>query len=402
MADLPLIMTEAGPVPTSPATIQQQLLAQVEATSPGYTARLPGLLIEDFSSTAVAALAQCDSARVEVVNSVTPFGANAFLLNLQGQMTGVSQADQTNTTVQLIFTGTPNFVISPGFLVSDGSNQYYALDGGIVGSSGASPLLTFAAVNSGSWAVPAGTVTTIETSVASTITLSCTNPNNGTPGNSAQTETSYRAQVLQAWSTSAQGTPSYIKTLVEAVTGVQSRLVAVQQMSPGIKVIVGGTYDQTQVAFAIYRGVGDPSILAPSTISSTRNNVIPITDYPDVYQITYVSPPQQVVTATVTWNTSATGFVNTSAIQQLSAPALAAYVNAIPVGQPLNLLDMQDAFRTAISTVLAGPRVTRLIIAISVNAAGVAWPSGSEVIAGDVEGYFYSDPTGVGFVIEQG
>ena len=166
MADLPLIMTAAGPVPTPPATIQQQLLAQVEATSPGYTARLPGLLIEDFSSTAVASLALADAARVETVNSLTPYGSNAFILSQQGQMTGISQAGETNTTVGIVFTGTPNFVISQGFFVSDGANQYYALDGGIVGSTGVSPTLAFAAANSGSWAVPAGTVTAIETSIS--------------------------------------------------------------------------------------------------------------------------------------------------------------------------------------------------------------------------------------------
>ena len=476
MADLPLIMTEAGPVPTPPATIQQQLLATVESTSPGYTARLPGLLIEDFSSTAVASLAVADAARVETINSLTPFGANAFLLNQQGQMTGVSQASETNTTVQQVFTGTPNFVINAGFLVSDGSNQYYALDGGIVGSTGSSLPLTFAAVNPGSWAVPAGTVTTIETSVPSTITLSCTNPYAGTPGNSAQTQSSYRAQVLQAWATPGQGMPSYIKTMVGAVAGVQQRLISVQQQANGfLKVIVGGTYDPTQVAYAIYQGVSNPSALAGSTMSITgisnatnavittalnhgyaagqqvtanyvqgmtpingvnltvgtvlsetsfstnfnstssaayttggvmtpnlRNNLVSVQDYPDVYNIVFVSPPQQVVTATVTWNTTATNFINVGAIAQYAAPALAAYVNQIYAGQPMSLFDLQDAFRNAVSTVIAPALVTRLVFAISINGVGAAPSTGTGVIAGDPESYLWTDPSGVGFTIAQG
>ncbi len=409
MADLPLIMTESGPVPNAPATILQQLLSTVSAQQPGYTANLPGLLIEDISSTDVAAIAQCDQARVDTVNSLTPLGANAFLLLQMGQMTGVTQQGATNTSVQLIFTGTPGYVISPGFLVSDGSYQYYALDGGVVGQApsgsalGTTPLLTFVATQPGSWAAASGTVTQIATSVPSEYTLSCTNPSNGTPGGTAQSESSFRAQVLQAWSTSAQGTPSFIKTKLGAVSGVDPRLISVQpQSGGGLKVIVGGTFDQIQCAYAIYQGVGDPSILAGSTISTARNNLVSITDYPDVYNIPYVSPPQQVVTAAVTWNTSATGFVNTSAIQQLAAPALAAYVNALACGQPLNVLDFYDAFRNAVVSVLAGPMITRLVIAISVNGIGVAPPSGSEIVAGDIESYFYADPSGSGFTIAQG
>ena len=402
MADLPLIMTAAGPVPTPPATIQQQLLAQVEATSPGYTARLPGLLIEDFSSTAVASLALADAARVETVNSLTPYGSNAFILSQQGQMTGISQAGETNTTVGIVFTGTPNFVISQGFFVSDGANQYYALDGGIVGSTGVSPTLAFAAANSGSWAVPAGTVTAIETSIPSTITLSCTNPSNGSPGNSAQTETSYRAQVLQAWSAAGQGMPSYIKALIGQVSGVIPRLIAVQQqLTGGWKIIVGGNYDPAQVAYAIYRGCLDISALVPSSIP-TRNNLVPVIDYPDVYNVAFVSSPQQLVTASVTWNTTATNFVNTAAIAQLAAPVLAAYVNQIPVGQPMNLFDMQDTFRNAVSTVLAPALLTRVVFAVSINGIGVAPVSGTGVIAGDSESYLWADPTGVGFTITQG
>ncbi len=481
MADLPLIMTKAGPVPTPPTTLHEQLLTTVESRSPGFTARLPGLLIEDLSSTAVAALAQCDAARVDTINSVTPFGSNAFILNLQGQMTGVSQAGETNTTVEVVFTGTPNFVIGPGFQVSDGSNTYYALDGGIVGSApsgsnlGTSLPLTFVAADPGSWAIPAGTVTTIETSVPSTVSLSCTNPYPGTLGGSAQTITSYRSQVLQAWSTSGQGMPSYIKTLVGAVPGVDQRLISVQPQGGGLKVLVGGTYDPAQVAYAIYCGVGDPSRLVGSSMSivgitnaaqavistalnhgysvgqqiaanyvggmttingvpltvyavidentfsvnfsslaapaytsggvltpNLRNNLVAVIDYPDVYNIQFVSPPQQLVTATVTWNTSATGFVNTDAIAQLAAPALSAYVNGIYAGQPMNLFDLQDAFRNAISTVLSPSLLTRLVFAVSINGIGTAPSTGTGVIAGDIESYFWSDPSGVGFTIARG
>lgn len=402
MADLPLIMTANGPVPTAPTTLLEQLLTTLEAQSPGYTARLPGILIEDISSTDVASLAQCDAARVDTINALTPFGMNAFLLLALGQIKGVNQQAQSNNSVQLIFTGTPGYVVGPGFLVSDGANQYYALDGGIVGATGTSALITFIAAQTGSWAIGAGTVTEIVTSVPSTITLSCTNPNPGTPGAAEQTEASFRAQVLIAMRATAQGMPSFIKTLIGAVDGVDPRLISVQQKAGGLKVIVGGTYDQYAVAYAIYQGAGDPSILSGSTINSVRNNSVSVLDYPDTYIIPWVSPPLQTVTAAVTWNTTVSGFVNTAAIQQRASEALAAYVNTILTGQPLNLLDFQDTFRAAVASILAGPLITRLSFAVSINGIGVSPSTGTTIIPGDSESYFWADPTGVGFTISQG
>ncbi|MEJ0016829.1 MAG: hypothetical protein WDN25_09705 [Acetobacteraceae bacterium] len=71
-----------------------------------------------------------------------------------------------------------------------------------------------------------------------------------------------------------------------------------------------------------------------------RNVVVSINDHPDDYLIPYVNPPQQDVTMTVTWNTTSPNFVSGAAIAQLGAPALAEYVNSIPVGAPINLFEL--------------------------------------------------------------
>ena len=54
--DIPVVVTAAGAQPTPPATLLADLIAQVSATNPGYTANLPGSLIENISSTDVGAL----------------------------------------------------------------------------------------------------------------------------------------------------------------------------------------------------------------------------------------------------------------------------------------------------------------------------------------------------------
>ena len=106
MSDFPpLVMGPQGAVPQTPSQILAQLLALVSATRPGYTANLPGSLIEDISSTDVYAISQQDQSRVEYINDITPYGANAFILNQQGQMLGIPQGTSTNTSVLVVFSG---------------------------------------------------------------------------------------------------------------------------------------------------------------------------------------------------------------------------------------------------------------------------------------------------------
>ena len=132
MATIPLVMSTEGAVSTSPTNIRTTLVANVAATNPGYTANLPGTLIEDIASTDVAAIVQCDQARVDAINSVTPYGANAFVLAMLGAQFGVAQGKTTNTSVYVTFTGTVGFPIQPGFIVSDGTYQYVIQDGGVL------------------------------------------------------------------------------------------------------------------------------------------------------------------------------------------------------------------------------------------------------------------------------
>jgi hypothetical protein len=245
-----------------------QLIALVAANNPGYTANLPGSLIEDISSTDIGALALIDSARVELFNSITPYSANSFLLNQLGQIYGVQPGIGSNTSVYVTFLGSPGFVIPPGFLVSDGNYQYAVQDGGIVGASGQSVALFCIATTAGSWAVPVGTVLLIATSVPVGVTLSCTNLTAGIPGQVSQPLESYQAQVIQAGLAVAQGMPSFLKTQLQNVPGVQPNLISVQQQGNDWQIICGGG-DPYEIANAIFTGVFDITNLTGSTLLAT-------------------------------------------------------------------------------------------------------------------------------------
>lgn len=465
----PTVVTSAGLQPQSPLTIRAALLNLVASTNPGYTATLPGSLIEDISSTDVAAIALADAARVELVNSLTPYAANDFLLRQLGNLYGVPLGVDSTTSVLVQFTGSAGFVISSGFTVSDGTYQYVVRSGGIVGTSGVSASIFALATEQGTWAVPAGTVDQLVTSVPTGVTLAVTNPTAGTPGIGAQTAEQYRAQVLQAGLAVSQGMPTALRTALEQVEGVQARLVSVRQQPGGWEVLVGGG-DPYQVANAIFTSLFDISTLVGSTMVVTditqanpgevttalnhgyvsgdfvtfadvidmtevngntytvtvvdekkftigvdtsgftpygsggvltpnlRNEVVGINDFPDTYSVAFVVPPQQIVDISVTWNTTSTNLVAPAGVAQLGSPALVEYVNAIVVGQPMNLFEMQEVFKLAVASLVPGPLLTRMIFAVSINGISTPPTSGTGIIAGDPESYFFTNDTHIDIV----
>ena len=393
MADTPLLIGNQGAVAATPQALQTLLLALVSAQDPDYTANLPGILIEDISSTDVAAMAQIDQARVDSVNCMTPYAASPYVLAQMGQTYGLPQGLPTNTNAFVVISGTPGYYIPAGFTVSDGSNQYIVQDGGAIQTGGSTVTLYVVATNSGTWAVPAGSITTIISSVPSPYALTVTNPVAGIPGGVAETVSSFRGRMMQASTAAAQGTPAFLNTLLMAVPGVIARLVTIIQNSLGWEVICGGG-DPYAVAGAIYSGTLDLSSIVGSA-TSARNITATLINVPDTYNITYVNPPQQVVTVAAVWNSTLVNFTASVQVNQLSVAAMLAYVNNIPVGQPLNIFALNAAFQQSVASVLPTPFLTTLIFTITVNSITVTPEAGTGIILTDSESYFQASTAGI-------
>ncbi len=269
----PVVVTSAGAQPTPPATIRAAIVVSVTETNPGYTANLPGSLIEDALSTEIAGIAEIDSARVETINSLTPYGANDFLLSELGQIyigPGSAPGVPTNTSVYVQFQSDPGLVIPVGFTVSDGTYQYVVQDGGIVQADGFTEPLFTIADSAGSWAVPTNTVTELVTQPPPGVTLTVTNPVAGVAGTAtAETAEQYRARVLQAGQAVCTGLTTMLKTALGNVSGVQQRLISVRQQTGGWEVIVGGG-DVYAVANAIFNSGLNIAGLVGSTLSVTN------------------------------------------------------------------------------------------------------------------------------------
>lgn len=393
---LPVVMTTAGPTPNSASALNADLIATVQAEDADFTANLPGLLVEDLTSTATAALAQMDQARVDAINSITPYGANAFVLAQQGAMLGLPQGAAANTSVLVVFYGAtvPGYVIQAGTVVSDGTYQYVVQTGGVIQTSGQSSPLEAVASQTGTWSVPEGSVDQIITSLPSPYNTAVTvsNPQAGTPSTSTESPQAYRSRIMQAQQIACQGTPNYIATLLQAISGVTPRLVSVLQTVYGWEVLCGGG-DPYAVAYAIYQGTLDLATIVGSTTTS-RNVSASIIDGPNTYNLTYVNAPQQAVTVSAIWNTNLTNFTSGAQVNALGAAAIQSYINGIIVGQPINLNAMSSAFTTAISSILSVANLSALTFTIAVNGSVVVPTTGTELIPGDPESYFYCAANG--------
>jgi len=457
-------MTASGPVTTPPSTLYTALINGVAATNPGYTANLPGSLIDDIAGTDVGALVAMDQARVDAVNSVTPYGANAFLLAQLGAQFGIPQGTSANGSVDVVFSGPAGYVFQPGFTVSDGTNQCALVDGGVIQTGGTTPQLTAVATTNGTFAIPANTVTQLVTSVPSAFTVTVNNPQAGVPATTAESVQTYRSRVLQAGIVASTGTPAYLKTLLQAITGVQPQLVSINAVAGGWQVIYGGC-DAFAVANAILQGVPDIATLQGSqlaittmtaanpvvittnlnhgyiagqhvtvsgatpsaynltytiasvtatTITTTtngsgfgayvsganltpnpRNVTVSLFQNPNTYSITFVNPPQQIVTVAVTWNTTLPSFTAGTSVNQLAAPAIQSYVNSIFVGQPINLLEMTAVFQNAVASVISAQNITTLTFVVTINGVTASPTAGTSIIPGDPESYFFCSNTGV-------
>lgn len=139
------------------------------------------------------------------------------------------------------------------------------------------------------------------------------------------------------------------------------------------------------------------------TLSPNNRNVsVSLLDYPDAYVIPFVNPPQETVTMVVTWNTSSSNFVSAAAIAQFAAPALAAYVNSISTGQPMNVFVLESTFQAAVASVLPVQLISVLSFAVSINGVGAAPSAGTGLIIGDPESYFFTQEQGAQINVVQG
>jgi len=269
MADLTVSYNANGPEPKTSDELRTALVDEATALAPGLTTTLPGSLIEDMASTGTGGLISVDQMRIDTLNSVGPNSANLALLTLQAQQYGIpAQKGEGTTTVSVTFTGTPNYLIPAGFLVSDGTYQYSINEAVLIPPSGTTIAVTASGTQPGTWVVSPNTVTTLITSFPDNIVLSVNNLTAGVAATAPETNYEFRARVWDAGMFTVQGYPGALRTALTSVANVDTRQVSVVQRTGGFVVMAGGG-DTYQQAMAIYKAGGDFTRLLGSTLSVT-------------------------------------------------------------------------------------------------------------------------------------
>lgn len=399
MVEIPVVVTQSGAQPTPPEQLLKNLIALVSAEVPGYTANLPPSLIADLAGTATGAVTLIDSAMVDLINSVTPYGANIPMLMQLGSIYGVQQGKGSNTSVYVVFIGSPGFVVPKGLTVSDGNHQYAVQSNIVVPASGQSEPAYCLATISGTWAVPEGSVTQIVTSIPKEISLACTNTTAGFPGAEKQPESEYRAQVMQAGMVTSQGTPSFLRSRLQAVRGVNQNLISYRNTSAGKWALAVGGGEPNEVAMAVYESIPDISVLTADVTDESGNRpdsiTVNITDYPDQYSIPIILPASQTVTVILEWNTSTFDAVDPISVTTATTEPLIAYINSIAIGEPINIYQMEGVFLDAVSSIIQPSMISLIEINIGINGVIVPPTLNSGLVYGGKYSYFTTDQSHV-------
>lgn len=146
------------------------------------------------------------------------------------------------------------------------------------------------------------------------------------------------------------------------------------------------------MAYAIYKSVPDISALTndvsnPSG-SPVEKKTIPIIVYPDTYQVPYVVPSSQNVSVIITWNTVSTTYVDPTGIEKAVQPDIADYINAIAVGEPVNIYQIQDLFLKSVQGLVSASLVSMIDVQIGINGQIVPPVADSSLVYGDTYAYF--------------
>jgi hypothetical protein len=83
---------------------------------------------------------------------------------------------------------------------------------------------------------------------------------------------------------------------------------------------------------------------------------------------------------TVTWQSISPNYVANATIAGLAQPSIASYINSIAVGQPMNILQISDAFTSVLPTSIPESSISLLAFQIYVDGI-LSVPSGNLIYA---------------------
>lgn len=295
---------------------------------------------------------------IAVYNSFSPATAQGIGLSTIIKINGLVRENSSNSTVNVICTGTPLSVIKGG-IVADALGNQFSLPTFII-PPGASITLTATAVSPGAITGSPGTVTKIVNPQLGW--LSVTNPAGIVPGAAVETDAQLRQR--QSYSTGNNAV-----TPLKTLTGLIAALPGVLEVAPYEN--VGPTTDANGLpghSISMVVLGGQSSAIASVILNKktegaatygTTSVVVP--DYAGVPKtVNFFVPTSETIQVQVTLHALA-GF--STATETLIKSAVAAYINGLLIGQsvylsklyvPANLANDSDGATYDITGILVG------------------------------------------------
>jgi uncharacterized phage protein gp47/JayE len=235
------------------------------------------------------------------------------------------------TTVECACSGVPGTVIPQFALVTDGTNTYYATDGGTIGGGGTATI-QFANQQTGPIACPASTVTQIFQVI--TGWDSVTNPSDGILGTDVESRADFEARRFASVAVNAVGTLPAIRGSVSSVAGVVDVYTTENDTTSPVTIggaalvanslyvaVVGGS-DQ-DVATAIWKKKAPGCNYNGNTTETVYDTSSPYPSPGVPYTVTFERPPALEFAVAVTLQNNAG--IPSDALTQIQNAVIAAF-----------------------------------------------------------------------------
>ena len=160
----------------------------------------------------------------------------------------------------------------------------------------------------------------------------------------------------------------------------------------GMTGINGGPYtvtviDEKTFSFGV-NTTGFPAYTGGGVVTpNTRNITVSVFDSPNTYMVPFVSPPAQTVALQLSWATISPNYISEAAVAQFGIPAVVNYINSISVGQPVNLISLNQAFIAAVVQLFNNDPslISELSWTVSINGIETAPSGATSLVYGDPE-----------------
>jgi hypothetical protein len=335
--------TKDGFQPTPKATILKNIETEISNITTDTDNKLPPILFNDIKQIGAIYIAECEKIVIQTknVNVIDP-----YRIKQQTKKLGLRQGLFSRTGVTVQFKGTVGFKINEEIIISDSEHDYNPTETIILDSHGIA-MVWCLATEKGDWTIPAETVTIIKTRLPKDIKLSCINFNEGVPSRGEETIEELQERVFLAYNTPFAGSENCLRGLLGAI-GIKQRLIFVQQ-SP-FKIVVGGLFDDYQVALAIYNsGAFFPSLTLHESRGQDKTEII--ISGANKYSINFVKASEFLLSFDIILNISNKS-KGIETIKKNVANFIFNYINNLKINDALNLCYIEMSIFSIMTSII--------------------------------------------------